>query len=195
MPLHLNYVWSLLEGSFFIMKNGHEIIEMGVSAPHTAFGWGYAPNPVFPSLFRVITCHLRNGKKRRKLLKNRFKLKVSKPVYAVFSKCKIAMKIKRQNFEKPFTAWITYPLNMLVCKLWYESPKKCGRRDHKHLGAYAPINDTFQSPISGCNSIFFLKTYCGMKYPPIKKTFMQPGKHKNLGADICVKAIFSKPKN
>ena len=62
---------------------------------------------------------------------------------ATFLKSKVGIRIenKNHNFDKPTAAWIIYKLSKLVYKIGQQSAGK--KSQHKHLGAYTLINDTF----------------------------------------------------
>ena len=93
-------------------------------------------------------------------LEDRFKVKVSIPKTAVFSKSNFTIKkSKNQLLREDITC---NHLNKFVCKIRYESANKCGT--HKHLSAYIVWMILFQRPKLGEK----LKkkrweTDCGMK--------------------------------
>ena len=110
----------------------------GLSLPHLP-DWGSAPVPVFLSLFRVIICHLRVGKRK---IKN-----IETPIWARSTntyKCcilKVQNRYRQKKIRELIPACSTGTSKKRVCKILYESANKCDT--HKHLGANTPINDTF----------------------------------------------------
>ena len=142
-----HFVEKIKRSLFQLRKDGDEIQSISTvyfkvvvfvkwkQLPQTPLAW-VPPQAPCLNLFLKLKYPFRDlERQQRKVLDTRFQLKVSLPINASFSKFKVAIQLKTQNFQVPITAWSAWYLNRLECKVWYKSVNKYDK--HKHLGAYS----------------------------------------------------------
>ena len=89
---------------------------------------GSAYDSVFISLFRSKICQLWIWRTKTKNIEKSISPRVPIPINAVISKSNPQEISEKQNYKKN-TAWSTYHLDKLLCKIWHQSG------EHKRLGA------------------------------------------------------------
>ena len=120
MTMTLKHVRSLLDSSYFYKKaNSYNFLRWGGgSIPPYPPGLGSTPKPRVSIFFQSYNMPFDDWvNKNEKTISDRFNFEVLRNIKAIFSKSKVAIKIKKQKFEELIIAGSTYHINKAVSKI------------------------------------------------------------------------------